>query len=169
MWLIIWMNRFKMFLQLSFLRISMITDRDLFQLFFNMNWFSMIFQIDFFRKIIVTILSCFLTSCLNKNLEEDTDPVHIKKSWKRFLSVIIDLIIYNCLSLSWVETQRVCLTFSWDETEFYLKRSCVYKLKMISCNSTLCLFTWISISAEKHENMLSFNSTQTQTIVNDQV
>ena len=33
MWLIIWMNRFKMFLQLSFLRISMITDRDLFQLF----------------------------------------------------------------------------------------------------------------------------------------
>ena len=40
---------------------------------------------------------------------------------------------------------------------------------MISCNSTLCLFTWIFISAKSQENMLSFNSTQTQTIVNNQV
>ena len=38
-----------------------------FSTFFDMNWFSMIFQIDFFRKIIVTILSCFLTSCPHKN------------------------------------------------------------------------------------------------------
>ena len=59
-----------------------------------------------------------------------------------------DLIIYNCLSLSWVETQHIFLTFSWDETEYYSKRSCVYKLKMISCNSMLCLFTWIFISAK---------------------
>ena len=58
---------FKILLQLTFLRISMITDRDLFQLFLYMNWFSMIFPIDFFRKIITTILSCFLTSCPNKN------------------------------------------------------------------------------------------------------
>ena len=71
--------------------------------------------------------------------------------------------------MSWVETQRVCLTFSWDETEFYSKRSCVYKLKMISCNSTLCLFPWIFISAKSQANTLSFNSTQTQTIVNNQV
>ena len=79
------------------------------------------------------------------------------------------LIIYNCLSVSWVETQRVCLTFSWDETEYYSKRSCVYKLKMISCNSTLCLFPWIFISAKSQANTLSFNSTQTQTIVNNKV
>ena len=78
----------------------------------------------------------------------------------------IDLIIYNCLSLSWVETQRICLTFSWDETEYYLKRSCVYKLKMISCNSTLCLFF---ISAKSQRILLSFKSTQLDTIVNNQV
>ena len=80
-----------------------------------------------------------------------------------------DLILYNYLSLSWVESQHIFLTFSWDETEYYLKRSCVYKLKMISCNSTLCLFLWIFISAKSQEIMLSFNSTQTQTIVNNQV
>ena len=80
-----------------------------------------------------------------------------------------DLIIYNCPSMSWAETQRVCPTFSWDETEYYSKRSCVYKLKMISCNSTLCLFQWIFISAKSQANMPSHNPTQTQTIVNNQV
>ena len=38
-----------------------------FSTFFDMNWFSMTFQIDFFRKIIVTILLCLLTSCPHKN------------------------------------------------------------------------------------------------------
>ena len=40
------------------------------EIFFNLfykNWFRMIFQIDFFRKIIVTTLSCLVTSFPHKN------------------------------------------------------------------------------------------------------
>ena len=50
-----------------FLRICIITDRALLQLFVYMNWFSMLFQIDFFRKLLVTILACFVTSCPHEN------------------------------------------------------------------------------------------------------
>ena len=53
----------QVFFRFPFLRICMITDRALLQLFVYMNWFSMLFQIDFFRKLLVTILSCFVTSC----------------------------------------------------------------------------------------------------------
>ena len=38
-----------------------------FSTFFYMNWFSMLFQIDFFKKVIVTILLCFVTSCHHEN------------------------------------------------------------------------------------------------------
>ena len=61
------MNRFKMFLQLTFFLKEHAHRDGSFSTFFNMNWFSIIFQIDFFRKIIVTILSCFLTSCHHEN------------------------------------------------------------------------------------------------------
>ena len=52
------MNRLKMFLQLTFLKMSMITDRDPFQLFLYLNWVQYAFQIDFFKKIIITTLEC---------------------------------------------------------------------------------------------------------------
>ena len=55
----------QVFFRFPFLRICMITDRALLQLFVYMNWFSMLFQIDFFRKLLVTILACFVTSCLH--------------------------------------------------------------------------------------------------------
>ena len=46
-WLIFWMNKFKMLLHSTFLRMTMIIDRAVVQSFLYMNWFSMIFQIDF--------------------------------------------------------------------------------------------------------------------------
>ena len=58
---------FKVLLQFPFLRTCIITDRALLQLFVYMNWFSMLFQIDFFRKLLVTILACFVTSCPHEN------------------------------------------------------------------------------------------------------
>ena len=58
---------FKMFLQFPLLRICMITVRALVHLFVCMSWFSMLLQIDFFRKLLVTILACFVTSCPHEN------------------------------------------------------------------------------------------------------
>ena len=60
-------EQFKMFLHFTFLRITMITDRTVVQSFLHMNWLSMFFQIDFFIKIIVTTLACFVTSCPHEN------------------------------------------------------------------------------------------------------
>ena len=57
------MNRFMMFSHFTFLKISMIMDGDLVQPFLYMNWFSMLFHIDFFIKIIVKNLLSFVTSC----------------------------------------------------------------------------------------------------------
>ena len=34
---------------------------------FSIYWCSMLLQIDFFRKVMVTILACFLTSCSHEN------------------------------------------------------------------------------------------------------
>ena len=56
-----------MFLQFTFFRITIITDRAVVQSFLYMNWFSMLFQIDFFRRIIVTTLACFVTCCPHEN------------------------------------------------------------------------------------------------------
>ena len=80
-----------------------------------------------------------------------------------------DLIIYNCLSLSWVETQHVCLTFSWDENPWEQTERGVatYHLKFVNTRSL-----WVElsfISAKSQANTLSFNSTHTHTIVNNQV
>ena len=58
---------FKMFLQLPLLRICMIAVRALVHLFVCMSWFSMLLQIDFFRKLLVIILTCFVTSCPHEN------------------------------------------------------------------------------------------------------
>ena len=56
-----------MFLHFTFLRITMITDRAVVQSFLYMNRFSMFFQIDFFRRIKVKTLVCFLISFLHEN------------------------------------------------------------------------------------------------------
>ena len=63
LWPIFWMNRFVMFSHFTFLKISMITDRDLVQPFLYINWFCTLFHIDFFKKIIVKNLASFVTSC----------------------------------------------------------------------------------------------------------
>ena len=51
------MNKFNVFSHLSFFRITKITDRAVVQSFLYMNWFSMLFQIDFLRRIKVTTLT----------------------------------------------------------------------------------------------------------------
>ena len=60
MWLFLWMNRFKMCLQFSYLRIILITYSALMQNFLLMDWFNMLFQIDFCRKIIITAWTCLV-------------------------------------------------------------------------------------------------------------
>ena len=83
--------------------------------------------------------------------------------------ITCDLIIYNCLSLSWVETQRVCLTFSWDENPWEQTERGVatYHLKFVNTRSLWVVLSFIS--AKSQANTLSFNSTHTHTIVNNQV
>ena len=66
-YLIFWINKFKVFSHFSFLRITMITDRAVVQYFLYMNWFSMLFGIEFFGRIIFTTCACFLTSCPHEN------------------------------------------------------------------------------------------------------
>ena len=89
--------------------------------------------------------------------------------WNFFRKIKCDLIIYNCLSLSWVETQNFFLTFSWDENpcEQTEHRVATYHLKFVNTRSLWVVLSFIS--AKSQENTLSFNSTQTQTIVNNQV
>ena len=65
MWLIFWMNRFIMFLQFTFLRLSMITDRDLVNIF-SIRTASCSLILTILKKIIVTTLASFVTSCLHE-------------------------------------------------------------------------------------------------------
>ena len=97
------MNKFKMFIQLIFLRKSMITDRDLFQPFFDMNWFLMIFQIDCFRKIIVTIFFMFCD---------------ILTSWK-WLACLSKMSILEKPKL---QTRQLCdIIFEWTDSRCFYK------------------------------------------------
>ena len=86
MWLIFWMNKFLMFLHFTFLRITMITDRAVVQSFLCMNWLSRIFQNDSFRKIIVTNLACFVTSCPHENNWHVFSNCLFQKNWTHKLS-----------------------------------------------------------------------------------
>ena len=91
------------------------------------------------------------------------------KSQTGQLCDLCDLIIYNCLSLSWVETQHIFLTFSWDENpcEQTERGVASYHLQFVNIRSLWVVLSFIS--AKNQESMLSFNTTQTQTIVNNQV
>ena len=90
MWLIFWMNRFIMFLQFTFLRLSMITDWDLVNIFYIWTGScSLILTIS--KKIIVTTFSSFVTSCLREIqfsnyvtylLNEQTWSFHISLFWE---------------------------------------------------------------------------------------
>ena len=53
--------------KILFFRLSLITNGAPLQLFLQMNWFNILFQIDIFRKIIFTTLACFVISCPHEN------------------------------------------------------------------------------------------------------
>ena len=79
-YLIFWINKFKVFSHFSFLRITMITDRAVVQYFLYMNWFSMLFGIEFFGRIIFTTCACFLTSCPHENNWHVFQNVYCRKT-----------------------------------------------------------------------------------------
>ena len=118
------MNRFKIFLQLTFLRMRMITGRDLVHLFLYMKWFSMLLQIDLFRKIIVTIFTFFVTSC-NKFgfnakmtcLSKLQDQINVKKkSWTAPFSRIMGFLAFSQIN-RWlpISTETTLIEFENEE------------------------------------------------------
>ena len=79
------MNEIRMFFHSTFLRITMITDRVVVESF-RMNWFSMLFQNDFFRRIIVTTLAVLWHAVLMKMIGMSFISIFQKNLTQKFSS-----------------------------------------------------------------------------------
>ena len=114
------MNRFKMFLEFYFFRISMITNGAPVQLFLQMNQFNMLLQIDF--------LACFVTSCPHGNnlfvFQKCIFQKNLSHKFGTYVTYLLNEQIQNVFKIPFFENkndhiQSCFVTFSIDELVRY--------------------------------------------------
>ena len=112
-----YMSYSRCFFNSLFLRICMITIRAIVQLFVYINWFSMLFQIDFLRKLLVTILACFVTSCPHENNLHVFPKCLFLKNLNHNLSNYVTYLLNE-------QIQDVFITHFFEKKHDHRQRSC---------------------------------------------